>query len=102
MTAQEFLNRYDKKERFNEDELRALFWGDFGCETDNIEEIEEETDEKRRWSQFVYKYVRVNDRFFCFTADIGLTEYQDNSFDFQPVEVKRTIKTIVVNSWEEI
>jgi hypothetical protein len=103
MTVKEFLNRYDNKETFNEDELKDLFWGDVEASDGmEFEEIEEEADEKRRWSQFVYKYIMIGGRYFCLTADIGLTEYQDNEYDYQPVEVKKTQKTIVVNCWEEL
>lgn len=103
MTVNEFLERYDKGDHFNEDELRDLYWGDIEAEPGEIiEECDEEEDEKRRWSQFIYKFIKMNDRYFCFTADIGLTEYQDNSYDFQPVEVKPVEKIVVITEWHEV
>lgn len=101
MTVKEFLTRYDNKEIFTEDELKDIYWGDF--EGDECsEEIDEEIAEKRRWSQFVYKYVMISGRYFCLTADIGLTEYQDNSYDYQPEEVKPVEKVITVTEWVTI
>ena len=101
MTVKEFLTRYDNKEIFTEDELRDIYWGDFEGE-ECSEEIDEEIDEKRRWSQFVYKYVMIGGRYFCLTADIGLTEYQDNEYDYQPEEVRPVEKVITVTEWVTI
>lgn len=103
MTVKEFLTRYDNKEVFNEDELKDLYWGDIEASDGmEFEEIDEEVEDKRRWRQFIYKYVMIGGRYFCLTADIGLTEYQDNVYDYQPEEVRRTQKTIVVDCWEPI
>ena len=103
MTVKEFLTRYDNKEVFNEGELKDLYWGDMEIEDGmEWEEIDEEIEDKRRWSQFIYKYVMIGGRYFCLTADIGLTEYQDNEYNYQPEEVRRTQKTIVVDCWEPI
>lgn len=103
MTVKEFLTRYDNKEVFNEGELKDLYWGDMEIEDGmEWEEIDEEIEDKRRWSQFIYKYVMIGGRYFCLTADIGLTEYQDDEYNYQPEEVRRTQKTIVVDCWEPI
>lgn len=103
MTVKEFLTRYDNKETFTEDELKDIYWGDFEDDDDEwVEEIDEETDEKRRWSQFVYKYIRIRSRYFCLTADIGLTEYQDNEYNYQPIEVKPVNKIITVTEWVSV
>ncbi len=101
MTVKEFLTRYDNEENFTEDELKDIYWGDF--EGDEwSEEVDEEIDEKRRWSQFVYKYVKIGGRYFCLTADIGLTEYQDNEYNYQPFEVRPVEKIITVTEWVAI
>lgn len=103
MTVNEFLTKYDNKETFNEDELKDLYWGDIEIEDGmEWEEIDEEIEDKRRWSQFIYKYVMIGGRYFCLTADIGLTEYQDNEYNYQPQEVKRTKKAVIVDCWEPI
>lgn len=104
MTVKEFLNRYDNKEAFNEDELRKIFNGDLDEEEgDSISIIEEHYQEPRRWSRFHYQYLKINDRYFFTVCDEGLTEYQDNYYDFQPEEVSLRVetKTIVVteNIW---
>ena len=101
MTVKEFLTRYDNKETFTENELKDIYWGDLEWDDDDegVQEIEEEADEIRRWSQFVYKYIKIGDRFFCLTADIGLTEYQDNEYNYQPEEVIPVEKVITVTEW---
>lgn len=101
MTVKEFLTRYDNKEIFTEDELKDIYWGDFEGD-EGSEEIDEEIDEKRRWSQFVYKYIMIGGRYFCLTADIGLTEYQDNAYDYQPEEVRPVEKVITITEWVTI
>ena len=103
MTVKEFLKRYDNGEHFDENELKDLYWGEIDAEYgDEIQECDEEADEKRRWSQFISKYYKINDRYFCFLADIGLTEYQDNDYEFQPVEVKPVEKIVVITEWHEV
>lgn len=100
MTVKEFLVKYDNKETFNEDELKDLYWGDIeASDGEEFEEIDEEVDEKRRWSQFIYKYVMIGGRYFCLTADIGLTEYQDNEYGYQPEEVTPVEKIITITEW---
>ena len=103
MTVKEFLNKIDNKEVFNEEELKDLYWGDLeGDDDDIIEEVDEIIEEKRRWSQFISKIVKINNRYFCLTADIGLTEYQDNEYDFQPEEVRPVEKVITTIEWVEV
>jgi hypothetical protein len=107
MTVKEFLNRYDNKEVFNEDELREIFNGDLDEEEgDYISVIEESYGEPRRWSRFHHQYLKINDRYFYTLSDEGLAECQDSYFDFQPKEVglKVETKTIVVteNVWTPI
>lgn len=101
MTVKEFLTRYDNEENFTEDELKDIYWGDFEGD-EGPEEVDEEIDDKRRWSQFVYKYVNIGGRYFCLTADIGLTEYQDNEYNYQPFEVRPVEKIITVTEWVAI
>lgn len=103
MTITDFLTRYDNKEKFTEGECRDLFWGDdVDCEEHEVCEVEEISHDKRRWSQVVAKYVRIDDRYFCFAADIGLTECQDNEYWIQPQEVRREQKVVVQNVWVEV
>ena len=103
MTVKEFLTRYDNNEKFTEDELHDLYCGDIEAEDgDEIEEMDTAYDEQRRWSRYETVYMRFNDRYFDFTADIGLTEYQENCYDIQPVEVTPIQKVVVVTTWEEV
>ncbi len=102
MTTKDFLKRYDNGDEFSERELRYLFWID-AFEDEDYEVIEEVDGENRRWSYMKDIYMRIQDRYFRFTADIGLTEYQENTYDFQPQEVTLTqeTKTIIVNVWKD-
>lgn len=103
MTVKDFLNKYDNEERFNEDELRDLYWGDLEEDDDDlVQQIEEEADEKRRWSQIITKILKINGRYFSVYGDIGLTEYQDDSFDIQPTEVMPVEKVVTITEWVEI
>lgn len=107
MTVKEFLEIYDNKEGFDEDELREIFNGNLKKEEgDSISVIEEDYGEPRRWSRYHYQYLKINDRYFYTVCDEGLTEYQDNYYDIQPQEVSLKVetKTIVVteNIWTPI
>ena len=104
MTAKEFLFRYDNGEEFSESELQHLFWGDLEAEEgDDIQQIDEEYDEPRRWTRNHTIWIKVNERYFELNADEGLTELQDTSYWRQPQEVRlnRVTRTIVVteNEW---
>ena len=100
MTVKEFLDRYDNKEEFNEAECKDLFWEDLDGD-EEIELIEEYNDENRRWSYMTHRYYKVRDRYFCFSADMGLTEYQEDKYWVQPWEVTLTVETKIttVNCW---
>ena len=103
MTVKEFLTRYDNKETFTSRENQELYWGDIEEEDDDeVYEIDTIYGDKGRWSRYETKILSLNGRYFDVTADIGLTEYQDNYYDQQPIEVKRVQKTIVVDTWEAI
>ena len=103
MTVKEFLVRYDNKETFTSRELQEIYWGDIEEEDgDEVYEIDTIYGDKGRWSRFETKILSFNGRYFDITADIGLTEYQDNYYDYQPREVKRVQKTIVVDTWEDV
>lgn len=103
MTVKEFLTRYDNKEKFTERELQEIYWGDIEEEDgDEIYEVDVTYGDKGRWSRYETKYIYVNGRYFDLTADIGLTEYQDNYYDCQPREVKRVQKTVIIDTWEAV
>lgn len=99
MTVSEFLQRYDNKDTFTEDEVHDLYCGDIEGEIEEVEEIE---GEHCRWTYCNTKILKMQDRYFDVTAYIGLTEMQDNEYDIQPFEVRPVEKVVVVTSWEEI
>lgn len=78
ITANEFLERFDKKEKFAEYEI-SNFIEQF--------QVMEEEGEDRRWSRTVSVLLQVNDRYFILFYERGLTENQDDEYLEQPIEV---------------
>ena len=101
MTVKEFLTRYDNGEDFNEADLHDLYWGDVEFDGEEPEEIETIYGEKGRWSRYEEKVWKIGSRYFIFTADIGLTEYQDNDYNYQPTEVYPVEKIVTITEWVE-
>lgn len=92
MTNKEFLERYDKKEKFSESELEELEY--FGEGIDRIEGA------NRRWTRTIKNIFKVEDRYFALEFEEGLTEMQDNMYYNQPYEVEKVfeeITTVVIN-----
>lgn len=56
---------------------------------DSFEEVSREEGENRRWSRIVTIVRKVDDRYFEISYDQGLTESQEDSYDYQPEEVFR-------------
>lgn len=97
MTTKEFLNRYDNKDAFTEDELQDLWWGDL-INTHIPVVGAEEYAEPDRWNTSVSKVIQVEDRYFMIYQYRANTEYQETMYDWQPDEVYPVEKTIIV--WE--
>lgn len=90
MTIKEFLDRYDNKKEFSEEELYELW------RSKEIAVAEEETwEEPDRWDTLVTKVLQIGNRYFMIYARIGNTEYQENSYDIQPDEVYPTEKVVI-------
>ena len=101
MTNKEFLERYDAKNKFSEDELKMMVWGEYPTES---ELIEENAGDEGRWYRYMNTIFKVDGRYFSLSWSRGLTECQENEYMYQPVEVKlhEYEKTITVREWEEI
>lgn len=67
-------------------------------------EIERNYGDNRRWSRSVTSICNIGDRYFSIYWEQGLTEYQEDEYDNQPVEVKKHTynKTIEITEWKEI
>lgn len=90
MTYVDFLAKIDCGYDFSKDELEELFY-DFDGEV-----ILEEKGDNRRWFYTQTNIVKVGNRFFAISADIGLTENHENEFYEQPFEVEvKTIEKLV-------
>lgn len=92
---QTFLERFDRKETFDEWERRMMAWGEVGTEVDQIE------NGSGRWMTYMTTVFKIGGRYFAIDWDRGLTECQENEYWNQPVEVtkRQYEKTIVVTEW---
>lgn len=95
ITEQEFIERYDTNNSFDEEELETIVDG-LG------EEVDVEFGENRRWSRIVKRITKICDRYFAFIYDEGLTEYQDNDYNYQPYEVRPIKKVVTITEWEKV
>ena len=72
------------------------------CGNSRAEIVEENKDpDTNRWTQNVETIIKLRDKYFAFRWQFGLTEYQENSYDLEPVEVFPNTyeKTITVTEW---
>lgn len=87
--------KIDTGEELTEDELSKLIW-DFQIETSE--------GENGRWTRTNTTIILLCGRYFSIEWEEGLTEYQDNQYLSQPVEVTLHTyeKTITVKEWVAI
>jgi len=104
MTREEFEDKLYNKD-FTEQELFDLKWFDLDMEEDiynDLKSITEEVDSDfDRWTapaSFIFSY---KGEYFRLDYDKGLTELQEDYFNYQPVKVKKVEKTITITEWEE-
>ena len=88
---EELLKKIDSKERLTKSEIKEVL----------EYEVESEYGDNRRWSRSVTTISQIGDRYFSTNWDEGLTEYQENEYYEQPVEVQKKTyeKTITVTEW---
>lgn len=88
------VKKIDSGEQLTKEELSELIWG---------YDIDTQYGDNRRWSRSVTTIIELNGRYFSISWEEGLTEYQDNEYNSQPVEVKKHTyeKTITVTEWVE-
>lgn len=93
MTEQDFLERFDKGKTFSEHELKDICF-----EFEQADEIEGGSG---RWNAHMETVVKAGARFFSINWERGLTECQENYWQYQPVEVDKHVyqKTITVTEW---
>jgi hypothetical protein len=86
------LKKIDSEEELTSDELSELVYG---------YDVETNYDDNRRWTRTAHTIVKLADRYFEIEWEEGLTEYQENEFLEQPVEVVKHEyqKTITVVEW---
>lgn len=92
----EFLDKYDSGAKFTENEIRDMIWG--------FKQVEEDEGYNHRWTQDITTVIQVEDRYFRIWWERGLTEYQENCYHNQPVEVTphKHEKLITVREWIEV
>lgn len=91
-----FLEKFDSGEKFSEDELQDIAYGDVG-----LKSVERSYGENRRWTRTVTGVYEADGRYFMIDWEEGLTEHQEDEFWEQPVEVekKQYEKTFIVTEW---
>lgn len=92
MTEQEFLNKVNSGELFDEDELEKLA-------TENCWEIDKISNGNGRWEEYMTTIFKVSNRFFAIDWEQGLTECQENFYNEQPYEVIKKEKVVTVTEW---
>lgn len=88
MTNEEFLRRFDAHDKFDEDEIKEMCWGEFG------EVLKENIVGSGRWTINKKLIFRVGNRFFGVWWTEGATEEQDGCevYPDYPAEVRRVEK----------
>lgn len=71
-----------------------------------VNEYEEEREygDRGRWTQSVVSIIKLCNKYYQIYWEEALTEYQENSFLDQPIEVRKHTyeKTITVTEWLEV
>ena len=93
------LEKIDNGQDLNEDELSSLVRNK--CE---IDRIEGEKGESRKWHKIINSIIQLGDRYFKIKWEQRPTRSQSSIFYHQPVEVKKHIykRTITITKWEEV
>lgn len=89
-------------ELLTKEESERLVCGDSRAEIVRAEIVEENKDpDINRWTQNVETIIKLRDKYFAFRWQLDLTQYQENSYDLEPVEVFPNTyeKTIAVTEW---
>ena len=103
MTTTDFLKIYDNfpHDLFDEDTLYALWCNNLFVDDENVQDITEvECGEQSRWNHVEWRVIKIRGRYFEIARWAGNTEYQEDIYDCQPVEVRLVEK--VVKAWEAI
>ena len=88
MTNEEFLRKFDTHEKFDEDEIKEMCWGEVG------EVLKETIVGSGRWTISKELIFEVGSRFFSVFWTEGATEEQDGCevYPDYPTEVRRVEK----------
>ena len=88
----ELVAKIDSGEKLSESDIRELVW---------CYQVDEIKHGSGRWTQTIETIVELCGRTFRIMWERGLTEYQENEFYNQPVEVKKHTyeKTVAVTEW---
>jgi len=89
----EFVERFDKGERFDERDISELVFA-YGKEV--------WAGEPHRWSTPVQSVIRAGDRLFAIDWQRANTEMQENEFWEQPYEVKEVTKMVEVKEYVKL
>ena len=86
MTEQEFLQRFDSGDKYNEKEIWRM--------VDYFNKIEEIYGDCGSWTQHMTTVISINDRYFALEWYRGLTDSIENEIYDQPYEVTRKTRMV--------
>ena len=100
------MERFKAGEVLKERDRRALAegcnYGDARLD-DDYEFIKAEEDEELDWTRCMRTIFKLGkDEYWCIPWERGLTEEQDNEFFDDPYRVKKVVKTVQIETWEEM
>lgn len=89
-----FLDRYDNGDVFDEHDIKSLCRGEIGTEIERIDLDE------HRWVKEVEVIVKIGKRYFSASYNQGLTEYQENDYSCGEItEVVPKMRIVEVIDW---
>lgn len=89
---QEILDKLEKGIELSQNELETLvYYYEHDCQRG----------EDHRWTREMKTIINFNGKFYAIDWYKALTEEQDDEFYYQPYEVEKTERTIVITEWVE-
>lgn len=90
MTNEEFLRKFDAHEKFSEEEIKEMCWGEVG------KVLEKSVVDQGSWTISKELIFEVGSRFFSIFWTEGATEEQDDCKEYPdyPTEVRRVEKIV--------
>ena len=100
------MERFKAGETLTEDDYMALAYGE-DCDDsvldDNYKKVTEIEGDDHRWTREMETIFKLGeDEYWSIPWRRGLTECQEDEFMYPPFRVKRCVKTVQIETWEEM